>query len=922
MSNIVKIDNYRVSCEKPYWTDEDVLNASCLGIVFNEERGSYIIDVRTVSKKATMFFLRSAFPAIIESPSYEVYRGKIFADFKAMYQQVFDDYMMYYHPKTKYTRDLFLHQKETLAHSINKQHNLWALDMGLGKTITSATMSKITESRRTIIISPTLVKWNWFEDMTRFWGYNPMYWTILDANKSKCIKAFEERFVVLNFEMVSKFRDYLLRDEINHIIIDECFPYDTMVETNIGPLKIGYIVENKINCSVWSCDFLTNELSLQKVEYFNVKNREHEYVRIKHESGELVCTSNHKIHVEGKGYLKAVSIRSGDSLRILQKDSCNSKEGEKYSKILFRNLRSARKTIKSRVFRKAKNSSSENINGEQSELRLSSMWKQFRENKIFKKTFLFNFLFGKMENERSYSKSKGTHRGVEEKNVSIIERDVQGTTSLENDDIRTNESEQSCTHGRSIRKDSSEASREKIQRTWWKRKVYSSSVESSRANRFDSGVCSQYERCQIESEGNTESFQIGFSASNFKAFCRNRWKRAFTSKKERTVPAQNPSFRIVRVDSIEVLESASGQRFANMRGEDRVYNIQVATNRNYFANGVLVSNCHYIKNITSQRGKAVLDLISHAPKARLTMLSGTPITNRINDMFSYLKLSHHPLGESKTKFEEKYTIKVGRSKVVGAKNLSDLRGKTSNLMIRLKSEDCIDLPPMIITNYFFEHNELNEEYQLELDHLREKKLKYDSLHGSEKTKMNNEIKNNIHTLNRLAATSKVNQVKLLIDSLVEEGEKVIVFSGYKDPINNLEKIYGNKCVKIDGSVNPHKRQELINRFRQKDDCNIFLANMKAGGIGINLVEARWIINMNFPFTPEQIEQAQKRAHRPGQKRTVYVANTIAKGTIDEHIFELLSNKAEDINELIDDGNKAVIRYGNLPGELFKKLLEN
>lgn len=552
MSNIVKIDNYRISCEKPYWSDEDVLNASCLGLVFNEERGSYIIDVRTISRKATMFFLKMAFPAIIESPSYAVYRGKIFNELKAMYQQVYTDYMTHYHPKAKYTRELFEHQKNTLAFSINKQYNLWALDMGLGKTITAATMSKITECRRTIIICPTLVKWNWFEDMTRFWGYNPMYWTILDANKSKCIKAFEERFVVLNYEMITKFKDYLLRDEINHIIIDEC---------------------------------------------------------------------------------------------------------------------------------------------------------------------------------------------------------------------------------------------------------------------------------------------------------------------------------------------------------------------------------HYIKNIASQRGKAVIELIKSAPKARLTMLSGTPITNRINDMFSYLKLSHHPLGKSKSVFEEKYTVKVGRSKVVGAKNLSDLRGKTSNLMIRLKSEDCLDLPPMIITNYFFEHEELDE-YNEELKLLKEKKEKYDSLHGTEKTKMNNEIKNNIHTLNRLVATSKVNQVKLLIDSLVEEGEKVIVFSGYKDPINNLEKIYGNRCVKIDGSVNPHKRHELINRFKEKDECMVFLGNMKAAGIGINLVNARHVIMMNFPFTPEQIEQAQKRSHRTGQKRTVNIYYTIAKGTIDEHIFDLLSGKADDINELIDNDNKAVIKYGDLPGELFKKLLEN
>ncbi|MFN5418036.1 MAG: helicase-related protein, partial [Flavobacteriia bacterium] len=104
-------------------------------------------------------------------------------------------------------------------------------------------------------------------------------------------------------------------------------------------------------------------------------------------------------------------------------------------------------------------------------------------------------------------------------------------------------------------------------------------------------------------------------------------------------------------------------------------------------------------------------------------------------------------------------------------------------------------------------------------------------------------------------------------------------------------------------------------------CKVFLGNMKAAGIGINLVNAKHVIMMNFPFSPEQIEQAQKRLHRPGQTSTVNVYYTVAKGTIDEHILGLVAEKAEDINELIDGNNKAIIKYGNLPQMLFKKLLE-
>lgn len=557
MSNIIIVDSYRVRFEKLLWNEQELFLCRCFDMIESEGNG-IIADVRLTSNRAMHYFITICFTQIALSPVYEVFRQKIFSEIKIMYKRVFNDFMVNYYPKIKLPegRSLFMHQKKTLAESIHKKSNLWALDMGLGKTLTAATLSRITDSKRTVVLCPTLVKWNWFEDMTRFWGYNPMYWTILDAKKSKTIKAFQERFVVLNFEQVEKNLDYLLSDEVSHIICDEAHAY---------------------------------------------------------------------------------------------------------------------------------------------------------------------------------------------------------------------------------------------------------------------------------------------------------------------------------------------------------------------------------KNLQSRRSKALTTLIENANEPRLTFLSGTPITNRVNDLYSYLKLAKHPLGmKPKKYFEETYTISVGArgGKIIGSKNLDDLRGKISNIMIRLRSDQCLDLPPMLITNYYFEANELSSQYQEELNNLREKKKTYDTLHGVEKTKMNHEIKNNIHTLNRLVSTSKVNNVKLLIDSLVEDGEKVVVFCSYKDPLNQLEQLFKGSCVKIDGSVESHKRQKLINKFIEDDNCKVFIGNMKAAGIGINLVNAKHVIMMNFPFTPDQIEQAQKRLHRPGQKSTVNVYYTIAKETIDEHIFQLMGGKAEDINAVIDGNGTGVISYGDLPMMLFRKLIES
>jgi len=339
-------------------------------------------------------------------------------------------------------------------------------------------------------------------------------------------------------------------------------------------------------------------------------------------------------------------------------------------------------------------------------------------------------------------------------------------------------------------------------------------------------------------------------------------------------------------------------------------------------NHIIIDEAHYLKNHNSNRAKAVAKLIKEAGEPRVTMLTGTPVTNRINDMFNYLKMSKHPLGSNFTAFKKKYTITGSRGRVIGANDIPDLKGKISNLMIRLRSEDCLTLPDMVIKNYFFEANEISKDYEEELQNLREKKEKYDLLHGVEKQKMNHSINNNIHTLNRLVATSKVPKINKLIESLVEQGEKVVVFSGYKDPLNQLEEILGDSCVKIDGSVDSHKRLQLINRFKEDEECTVFLGNTQAAGIGINLVNSRHVVLMNFPFTPDQIEQAQKRLHRSGQKRKVNVYYTIAKETIDEHIYSLVADKAEDINMLIDGDHKGVINYNSVSGELFKLLLKD
>lgn len=319
---------------------------------------------------------------------------------------------------------------------------------------------------------------------------------------------------------------------------------------------------------------------------------------------------------------------------------------------------------------------------------------------------------------------------------------------------------------------------------------------------------------------------------------------------------------------------------------------------------------HYLKNHNSQRFKAVKKIVDHFPQARITFLSGTPVSNRVNDIFAYLKLVQHELGQSYAQFTKEYTIKTtvrGGERVTGGRNLQDLNKKLANFMIRKTKEECLDLPGKIFMSYRFEMDDYREEYDKVIAELAQQK-DISSLTG------------NLHSLNIITSKAKIPGIKELAENIIEQGKKVVVFGSYRDPLNDLEKYFGDRCVKIDGSVDSWTRDQHIQRFHNDPECVVFLGNMKAAGVGINLTNASDVIFMNFPFTPAELYQATDRCDRIGQKSCVNVHYTFCDESIDEYIYEIIVDKEKDINALIDQGKEVILRE-NTTEILIKKLLK-
>tara|TARA_Y100000814_G_scaffold293633_1_gene276281 strand:+ start:5014 stop:6651 length:1638 start_codon:yes stop_codon:yes gene_type:complete len=323
---------------------------------------------------------------------------------------------------------------------------------------------------------------------------------------------------------------------------------------------------------------------------------------------------------------------------------------------------------------------------------------------------------------------------------------------------------------------------------------------------------------------------------------------------------------------------------------------------------IILDECHYIKNTKSQRFGHIAKISSNT-NAKLSLLTGTPIKNKVDDLFAYLRLINNSLGLSYQKFIDNFTFYYETSYGINirkGRNLNRLYDMMSNFMIRYKKDECLDLPEKIIKKYYFELEDYKEEYNKALAHLL--------VTGKADTS------SSIHTINIVTTKSKLKKICSLVEDLVfYKDKKVVVFTSYKEPFDYIVNHFKDRCVGIDGRISAINRRNAINTFKNDPECKVLVGNMIAAGVGINLVNSSDVIFCNMPFTSTDLEQCMDRLHRIGQTKDVNVYYTICRDTIDEHIFNLIEKKAGDISYLIDKG-KTFSDYGNLPNELFKLLL--
>jgi len=326
---------------------------------------------------------------------------------------------------------------------------------------------------------------------------------------------------------------------------------------------------------------------------------------------------------------------------------------------------------------------------------------------------------------------------------------------------------------------------------------------------------------------------------------------------------------------------------------------------------LLIDEAHLVKNMETARTKNILELV--APQEtkpgdkiipnRLA-ITGTPVLNRPIELFALLVFlgvkNRSDFKDFLNTYTEHKTYK-GRLIFTGAKNLYQLHEFLKPFMLRRLKKDVLkQLPPKTNTPLFVAITNASEYREAEnhfLEWLRQKAGDEAAMNASRA-----EIITRMNALRQLAASGKVAPVCDWLKPCRDGQGKVIVFSSFLEPLESLKKCKPESVI-YTGADSSQDRQVMVDKFQHTEDVCCFLGTVGAAGVGITLTAASRVAFLDLPWTPGGKVQAEDRAHRIGQTKPVEVVNVLARGTIDERMLQLLSDKEFIIAQAIDGKTK-------------------
>jgi len=329
---------------------------------------------------------------------------------------------------------------------------------------------------------------------------------------------------------------------------------------------------------------------------------------------------------------------------------------------------------------------------------------------------------------------------------------------------------------------------------------------------------------------------------------------------------------------------------------------------------------HYIKNTRAKRTLLFKKLSRRIPS--ILLLSGTPFLSRPVELFSGLNIMDPENWADYWHFTKRYC--AGHQgqwgwDVQGHSNIEELQSKIGRYFLRRNKDEVLpDLPPKRFIDFPVElDSETKFEYDLALnsfiEYLKDIKEKTDI---EIKKSMAAQKLVKLGALRQITTLGKIEAAKELIENLTDNGEKVVVFSCYNEPLDKLQDYFGASAVTVIGKTQDSFRPKLIEAFQKNSKVKIFLGGIKSAGVGITLTAGANVVFLDYSWVPSDHSQAADRIHRIGQKAdSVSIYHMYARNTIDAHIRQVLEEKQALFDKIIENNELAPQKSMNLVEDL-------
>ena len=315
---------------------------------------------------------------------------------------------------------------------------------------------------------------------------------------------------------------------------------------------------------------------------------------------------------------------------------------------------------------------------------------------------------------------------------------------------------------------------------------------------------------------------------------------------------------------------------------------------------LLVDEAHFAQSIRAKRTAALLRLARHPRLRAIWMITGTPMKNgRPAQLYPLLAAIDHPIARDRRSYEERFCQghwreQRGRQRwqADGASELEGLRRLTRPLILHRRKAQVLDLPPK---QRALHPVDLTEREALGFDH-RVDLVVEDYRHRVRLGQVRSDAEPLavLTSLRRIASEFKLPALEALLSRLRSDGQAVVVFSGFVDPLLLLHQRVGGEL--LTGRQRPQERQRAVDRFQQQD-CDLLLATYGTGGLGFTLHRARHVVLLERPWTPGDLEQAEDRCHRLGMGDGL-TCHWLQLGPADQLVDGLVASKAERIDVLL------------------------